>query len=53
LPHQDCTGQVVEALGVVSVRGILGVGPALDEAVLHGEGEGEAEIRFPCGVNML
>ena len=50
-PHQECTGQVVDALGIVRVRGILGADPALDEAVVHGERE--AEVGLPCDVNML
>ena len=33
-PHQEGAGQVVEALGIVSMIGILGVDPGLDEAVV-------------------
>ena len=50
-PHQELQRQVVDALGIVGVIGLLGADPALDETVAHGERE--AEIGLPFGVHVL
>ena len=49
--HQELQRQVVDALGVLLVVGVLRADPALDQPVAHGQGQGD--VRLPLAVHVL
>src|SRR5262249_60484189 len=50
-PHQELERHVIDALGVVSIIGLLGATPSLDKPVTHADGK--TEVGLPLAVHLL